>query len=105
MTGSAARARVVHEDAAHDPSRDGQEMRAILPLDVFPFDQPEIRLVDEHRGLEAVIRALSRHATPRNPVQFLVDERNQSLEGARVAPSPFAEERGHFRGVQRNATF
>src|SRR4029079_13142730 len=77
----ATRARVIDEDAAHDASRDGEEMCSILPLDVVSFDQPQIRFVDEHCLLEAVTRALSRHAASRDPVQFPVDERNQSLEG------------------------
>ena len=71
----------------------------------FAFDQPEIRLVDERRCLEAVTRALSRHAAPRDPVEFPVDERNQSLEGTLVAPPPFEKEPGDFRGVRRNSPF
>ena len=69
------------------------------------FDQPEIRLVDEHRRLEAVTRALARHAAPRDPVELLVDERNQPLEGTLVAPPPFEKEPGDPRGVHRNAPF
>ena len=67
--------------------------------DVFRIDQPEIRLVDERRCLKAVARALSRHAAPRDPVEFPVDERNQSLEGTLVAPPPFEKEPGDSRGV------
>jgi hypothetical protein len=94
---------VIHEDAAHDASRHCEEMRPVLPLDVCAFDQPQIRLVDENRCLEAVTRALSRHAAPRDPMQFPVDERNQSLEGTLVALPPFEKEPGDPREVLRNA--
>ena len=103
---SATRARVLHEDTAHGASRHRKEMCTVVPCNILRVDQPEIGLVDEHGCLEAVTRALSRHAALRDPVQFLVDERNQSLEGSLVAPPPFEKEPGDFRGVaQRNSTF
>ena len=49
-------ARVVDEDAPHDARRHGEEVRAIVPGNGFPVDQPDVRLVDEGRGLEAVAR-------------------------------------------------
>jgi hypothetical protein len=80
-------------------------MRPVLPFDVFPFDQPEIRLIDEYRCLEAVTHALARHAAPRDPVQFPVDERNQLLQGTLVAPPPLKKAPGDSRGVLRNSPF
>jgi hypothetical protein len=41
----------------------------------------------------------------RDPVQFPVDERNQSLEGTLVAPPPFEKEPGDSRRVCRNTPF
>ena len=102
---SATRARVIHEDAAHDASRHRKEVCTVAPRDILRVDQPEIGLVDEDRGLEAVTRALSRHAALRDLVEFPVDERNQSLEGTLVAPPPFEKEPGDSRGVRRNAPF
>ena len=67
----------------------------------FAVDQPEIGLVDERRGLEAVARALSRHAAPRDAVKLPVDERNQPLEGALVAPPPFEKQPGDLRWLAR----
>jgi hypothetical protein len=69
-------------------------MRPVLPFDEFPFDQPEIRLIDEDRCLEALARALSRHAALRDLVELPVDEWNQLLEGTLVAPLPFEKEPG-----------
>jgi hypothetical protein len=47
--------------------------------------------------------ALSRHAALRDLVEFLMDERNQSLEGTLVALPPFEKEPGDPREVLRNA--
>ena len=93
---------MIHEDPPHDASRDGEEMRPVLPLDVFRFNQPEIRLVDEKGCLSAVTRALSGHAALCDRVEFAMDERNQPLEGTHVAPPPLKKEPGDSRGVRRN---
>ena len=100
----ARRARVIDENAAHDARGHREKVRAVLPHDILGVDEPEIGLVDEYRCLKAVTRTLSRHAALRDPVQFLVDERNQSLEGLLVAPPPFEKEPGDPRRVQRNSS-
>jgi hypothetical protein len=79
---------VVHEDAAHHASGHGEEMRAVVPRDVFRVDQPQVRLVDERGRLEAVTRALVTHVPPRELMELSVDERNQLLEGTLVALPP-----------------
>jgi len=79
-------------------------MHSIVPLDRLPVDEADISLVDERRRLEAVPCAFSCHAAPGDPVELLMDERYQSLEGALVAPSPFEQQSGDLRGVFRNAT-
>jgi hypothetical protein len=93
---------VIHQDAAHDPSRHGEEVGTVLPRHVLGIHQPEVRLVDEHGGLEAVVRALSCHAALRDLVKLVVDDWNQSLEGALVASPPLEKEPGDFRGILRN---
>ena len=94
---------MVHEDAPHHASGHREEMRAVLPLDVFGVDQPQIRLVDERRRLKAVPGTLSCHAASRDLVELPVDERNQSVEGGLVALPPFQKQPGDLRGVVRNA--
>ena len=96
------RARVVHEDAAHHASGHGEEMRAVVPLDRLPVDQADVGLVDERRRLEAVPHALARHAASRDPVELLMDERDQLLEGALVALSPSEQQSGDLRVVVGN---
>jgi hypothetical protein len=63
-------------------------MRTVVPLDRFSVDQANERLVNEGRRLEAMPDTLSRHAAPGDPVEFLVDERNQAVEGTWVALAP-----------------
>ena len=96
------RARVVHEDAAHHARGHGEEMRAVVPRDRLPVDQADVGLVDERRRLEAVPDALARHAASRDPVELVMDERNQALEGALVALPPFEQEPGDLCVVLNN---
>jgi hypothetical protein len=46
-----------------------------------------------------VADALAGHAAPRDPVQLMVDERNQSLESDLVALAPFEQQPGDIRIV------
>jgi hypothetical protein len=46
--------------------------------------------------------ALASHAAPRDLVQFLMNERNQAIEGRLVALPPFEKETGDFRRMGRN---
>ena len=73
-----------------------------MPRNRLSVDQPEIRFVDEGRRLQTVPHAFSRHASSRDAVEFLVDERDQSLEGALVAPTPFEQQPGDPRVGIRN---
>ena len=77
-------------------------MHPVLPTYAFGIHQPEVGLVDEHGGLEAVVRALSCQAALRDLVQFAMNDGNQSLEGALVASPPLEKELGDFRGILRN---
>jgi hypothetical protein len=45
---------VIHQDASHHFGRDGEEMRAILPIRLSLADEPEVRFVDERGGLQGV---------------------------------------------------
>ena len=94
---------VVHEDATHHAGRHREEVRAVVPGDVFRVDQPEVCLVDERRRLQAVSRAFVGHVAPRDLVELLVDERNQSLQGVGVALAPFEKQRGDVRLTRRDA--
>ncbi len=51
--------RVIDQDPAHDLRRDAKEVRAILPIDLALVDEPHVRLMDQGRRLQGVIRALA----------------------------------------------
>ena len=94
---------MVDEDATHHTSGYREEMRAVLPLDRFSVDQADIGFIDECGRLQAVSHALSGHAAPRDLVEFLMDERDQSLAGGLVALPPLEKERGDIRGAFSNS--
>src|SRR5262249_24581897 len=92
LAGGAA-PRVVDEDAAHRLRRDAQEVRAPLeaPLGVL-VDEPEVGLVDQRRRLERVVGRLPAHHPRGDPVELVVDDREQLVAGSRVARAQAREE-------------
>ena len=70
-------------------------MRPILPVHVLRIHQPQVGLVHEGGGLEAVACSFAAHAPSGDPLQLLMDERSQSGERGLVAGSPREEEPGH----------
>jgi hypothetical protein len=55
---------------------------------VLRIDQPQVSLVDEGGGLEAVARSFTAHASSGDPLQLVVDKRSESSERGIVARSP-----------------
>ena len=96
------RPRDVHEDAPHQPRGHREEVGPVLPVDVLDVDQPEVGLVHQRRGLQAVPAALARQAAPRDPAQFIVYERNQLVEGGLIAFPPCEEQSGDLVGIVGN---
>jgi len=85
---------VVDQNAPHHAGGNRQEMRAVLPRDIFGIDEPEIRFVDQRRRLKAVPDALSGHAPSGDLVKLALYERNQSVEGGLVALTPSEQQSG-----------
>ena len=92
------RAREVDEDPPHQPRGHGEEMRTVLPADASAFDKAQIDFVDERGRLEAVPGVLSRHLATSDPMQLVVDDRDQPVECRVIALSPCDEE---FRDIRR----
>ena len=80
--------REVHEDAAHQSGGHREKVRPILPVHVLRIHKPEVGLVDESGGLEAVARSFAAHAASGDPLQLLMDEGGESSECGLVARSP-----------------
>jgi hypothetical protein len=83
-----AGAREIHKDAAHQPGGHREKVSAILPVHVLRIHQPQVRLVHESGGLEAVACSFAAHAPSGDPLQLLMDEGSQSSERGFVARSP-----------------
>jgi hypothetical protein len=67
-------------------------MGAVLPLHLFEIDQPQVGFVDERGRLKRVAWPLSRHLSPRQPSQLLVDDRHELLQRVLVAVFPSGEQ-------------
>ena len=78
-------------------------MRAILPLDLLDFDQPEIRLIDERGRLKRVAGALVAHVASGQAAQLPMDEGQQAVERRPVTPPPSLQQSGGVMLVTGNA--
>ena len=59
--------------------------RPFQPAAVLAVDQPQVRLVDQGRGLERLARLLLGQLARRQLAQLVVDQRQELLGGLRVA--------------------
>src|SRR5262245_47228394 len=65
---------VVDQDAPHDLRRHTKEVRAILPIDLALVDEPDVRLMDQGRRLQGVVRALVPQLAGGHPAKLRVDD-------------------------------
>src|SRR5205085_11063314 len=101
--GCTAPACALDEDTAHGLSGDGKEVRAVARTHPRVVDEPEIRLVDERRGLESIAGALAPHLSVCQASQFLIDQGHQVIKRGLVAIAPCVEQSGYlFRGWVRH---
>ena len=86
----------IHQNLAHQPRRDAKEMRPILPVDLLGIHQPQVRLIDQRRSLQADLAPFVRQMPVRQPVQFLIHERRQLFERSFIACIPSAQQGRDF---------
>src|SRR6476660_2669907 len=79
---------MVDQDPSHHFRGEAEELRAVLPVNVFLIDQPEVSLVDQGGRLQRVIGKLLTQAINRDSPQFLVNERQHLVERGLVAIAP-----------------
>src|SRR5262249_41221453 len=85
------------EDAAHRLGRRGEEVTTAVPaLDLVSINQPEVRLVDQGRGLERLSRPLLGHLLGRQLAEFVVHQRQELRGGVRVALFDGGQDAGNF---------
>lgn len=73
--------------ATHHPRRHGQEVRTVVPRYGSACNQPEVRLVDERRGLETMADALACQAASSDAAKLVVDD------GIRRSRAPWSPSR------------
>ena len=80
--------RSVHQDPAHEPGRQGEEMRAILPIDPLRTGQAEVRRVNQRGALQRRAGTLVAQVAPSLGTQLAVDQRHQPVECLLVSSAP-----------------
>jgi hypothetical protein len=83
-----ARSGGVGENSAHQAGAEGEEVRAVVPLQAARIRQLQIRFVHQGRGLKGVSGALAAHAGVRHAVELALDERGQEGQCVLVAGGP-----------------
>lgn len=73
--------RVIRENPSHHPGSDGEKLEAIAPINGLLIEQPQIRFVDERRGLEGVIRPLAPQIIRGQLPQLIVNGRQRRIHG------------------------
>ena len=81
---------VIHQDAPHDPRRNCEKMRAVLPLHAREVNQTHVGFVDQGSCLQTMAGALASHIVVGQATEFLVNGRRQPLERALVSFAPGA---------------
>jgi hypothetical protein len=81
-------ARVIDQDAAHHLRGQREKVRAVLPGNPVLPHQPQVRLVDQRRGLEGVVRPLASQIRAGSSPQFTVDHRYQIVARLQVTTAP-----------------
>src|SRR5215203_5248833 len=71
---------VVDQDAPHDPGREGEEMRPILPSDAAQAPELEERFVDESGRLQGVTGPFASQLLRGDGPELAVDRRDETLQ-------------------------
>ena len=95
-----AGARVIDEDAPHQPRGHREELRAISPPHAAHAREPQKRFVDERRRLQRMVAPFATHLPPRHAAQVAVHDRHERVERERVAVPPRAQQ---GRDLRRHA--
>jgi hypothetical protein len=74
-------ARMVNQDHAHHFGGEGVEMPAVVPCGLFLVQEPEVKLVDQRRGLKNVRVALPTDVGGGYLPKVRIDERHQIFKG------------------------
>jgi hypothetical protein len=91
----AMRSRSIDQNAAHHLTRDAEELAPVLPYHPALIHQPQIGLVHERRGLQAMPRSLATQPCGCPTAKLLVQHRHQLVTGVGITRGPGMQERRH----------
>jgi hypothetical protein len=90
-------ARVVDQDAPHQLRRYREEVRPVLPRHALQVHQPQVRLVDQRRGLQSVPAALAAHEVAGQAPKLFVNDGRELVERFPVSAAPGLEQDSDVR--------
>jgi hypothetical protein len=94
------------QDPTHQVGRDGKEVGAVLPRDLPRIDQLQESFVDERGRLQDMPAFLAKYVMVSQPVEFLLHEGRELIEGGPVSVTPSVQELGDFlRRLRRHGSF
>ena len=93
------RARVVDQDAPHEPRGDGEKVGAILPLYLIDPRQTQIRLMHQRGRVEGVAFVLAAELAVREAVQLVVHDGHETIERLGPACGQLVQELGDVRSL------
>ena len=82
---------MVHQYAPQLLGCNSEEMSPIFPVDRAGAAQPQVRLVDESRGLQGVFPALAPHLPGCDAMQLGVYKFYELVSSSLIASTPFRE--------------
>ena len=92
---------LIDEDLAHQLRRHRKEVRPVLQRQPLHIHESQIDLMHERRRLESAARLFALEVAARNLAQFVVHERDETVERFRIALLPGQEQcRYIFHGEQ-----
>jgi hypothetical protein len=84
-------ARVIDQDPPHHLRGHAKEVGPAFEVDAALLDEPEVRLVNERRGLQRVAVPLTAKLPGGNSTQLGIDHWQQGFEGVAIPATPVSE--------------
>src|SRR5438034_1311876 len=95
---------MIYQNLSHQMSRNSEEMGTALPIGELLADQAEISLMYQGSRPERARGTLIRKVVLREPAQFIVHKRYESVDCHLVALFPFDQESGDLLGDRHGSS-
>jgi hypothetical protein len=87
---------VVHQDLAHEPGGNGNEMRAILEVNRLAAQQTHVGLMHQGCALQRVVGTFGLKMVVGQTAKLFVNQRHEIAESFLVALRPVVQELGYL---------